>query len=77
MQALDAITIKHLANELNEQLAGSKISKVQHPHADEFLITVWGGNKAARENHNLLYINLNPQFSFCALINTAQKKTRA
>ena len=65
MQQLDAVTLQHLARELNESLAGAKISKVQHPSAYEFLIAVWGG--PPRE-HNLFYIHLNAEAPFCALV---------
>src|SRR5688500_16874831 len=67
MQQLDAITLKHLAAELHQWLEGAKVSKVQHPSSDEFLITFWAGAGLRPEGYNLFYINLNRQHPFCVL----------
>lgn len=72
MQQLDAITLKHLGRELNDWLAGAKVSKVQHPSAHEFLIVFWGGPPRL-EHHNLLVINLQPENPFCALVDSHAK----
>lgn len=73
MQALDAVTLKHLAAEYRTLLIGSalgaKVSKIQHLGKDEFVITFWGGPPRAG---NLLYINLSPEFAFCALLEGRQ-----
>jgi len=67
MQQLDALTLFHLAYELNSQLVGAKINKVQHPAEHEFLLGVWGG--AAPRNQRL-YVNLNPQHPCCFWLKT-------
>ncbi len=74
MQQLDAVTLKHLARELHEWLAGAKVSKVQHPSGPEFLLTFWGGPPRPN-HHNLLVINLQPENPFCALVDSHRKQT--
>lgn len=73
MQALDAVTLKALAVDLQSQLDHAKVSKVQHPSAREFLITFWGG-AIRSEQRNVFYINLSPDAPFCALITTKQRQ---
>ncbi|MBQ3786109.1 MAG: NFACT family protein, partial [Lachnospiraceae bacterium] len=48
--AFDGITIHALTKELNDTLAGGRISKIAQPESDELLITV----KAQGANHRLL-----------------------
>src|ERR1044072_7182146 len=73
MQQLDAITLKALASELDVMLRHAKVSKLQHPSAHEFVITFWGG--ASRPEHrNLLYIHLNPELPFLALLDSRERK---
>ncbi len=72
MQALDAMTLRHLAAELDQLLAHAKVSKIQHPSAHEFLLTFWGG-RADRGTRNQLYLNLHPQFSVCTLLDRKEK----
>jgi predicted ribosome quality control (RQC) complex YloA/Tae2 family protein len=76
MQQLDAITLKHLATELQSLLDNAKVSKVQHPSAHEFLITFWGG-PARPDNLNLFYIQLNPEAPFCALTHPKHRQQTA
>lgn len=66
-QQLDALTLKHLAAEFQDVLGPAKVSKVQHPSAHEFLLTFWGGTPRPADA-NLLYIHLNPEMPFCALV---------
>jgi predicted ribosome quality control (RQC) complex YloA/Tae2 family protein len=73
MQQLDAITLYHLANEWQYWLAGSKISKIQHPSAYEFLITLWGGANRP-DKLTSLYFYINPQLPFCTLVSNQHKK---
>lgn len=76
MQQLDAITLKALGAEFSQLLDGAKVSKVQHPSAHEFLITFWGGadRRQSDEALNTLYIHLNAEAPFCALIGNRQKQ---
>lgn len=77
MQQLDAATLKAMAAELSLLLDGAKVSKVQHPSAHEFLITFWGGAERRNdgdEARNILYIHLNPEMPFCALISNRQRQ---
>ncbi|MEM0952080.1 MAG: NFACT RNA binding domain-containing protein [Cyanobacteria bacterium P01_H01_bin.74] len=73
MQQLDSITLHHLACEWDKILPGSKVSKVQHPSAHEFLIAFWGGQTQA-DSHRNLYIHLNPQLPFVVLVSASFKK---
>lgn len=80
-QKIDAITLKHLAADLRTMLLGAKVSKIMHPHRDEFLMTVWGheyDNAAVRPRGELnqLYINLNPEFSCVFLMDAKTEKDR-
>jgi predicted ribosome quality control (RQC) complex YloA/Tae2 family protein len=76
MQQLDAVTLKHLATELQSLLDNAKVSKVQHPSAHEFLITFWGG-PARPDNLNLFYIQLSPEAPFCALTHPKHRQQTA
>ena len=60
--AFDGITIHALTKELNDTLAGGRISKIAQPESDELLITV----KAQGANHRLL-ISADPLCPFYTL----------
>lgn len=65
MQPLDAITLNHLANELDLKLAGGKINKVQQPSYNELLLHLWSSGETGRTK---FYVSIDPQISFCALV---------
>jgi len=65
MQPIDALTLKHLGAELDIKLCDGKIHKIQQPSHYEILLHLWVGGDAGRQK---LYINVHPQFSFCALL---------
>ncbi|MBX2861745.1 MAG: NFACT family protein [Vampirovibrio sp.] len=71
MQALDAITLNHLAAEYRQLLVGAKINKIQHVSGNEFILGFWGISGAnwaefgeTVQNHRL-YINLTPDHACC------------
>lgn len=76
MQQLDAVTLKALALELQSLLDNAKVSKVQHPSPQEFLITFWGG-PVRPDNLNLFYIQLSPEAPFCVLTQPKHKQETA
>jgi predicted ribosome quality control (RQC) complex YloA/Tae2 family protein len=77
MQPLDAVTLKALAAQWEAMLLGSRIAKVMHPSAHEFLLTFWGGAvRDTEENPNhcdLLYIHLGPEAPFACLTESRQR----
>ncbi|MGE0200662.1 MAG: NFACT family protein [Candidatus Melainabacteria bacterium] len=70
MQAIDAITLRLFAAELNTLLTGAKIQKIQHPNNNELVISLWGG--ALQGDRHLFYINLDPAISACCLAGKAE-----
>ncbi len=72
MQQLDSLTLKHLAAELNEMLAGSKINKIQHLTGPEFLLGFWGARMDRRQR---LYINVGPEIPCCFLSSAEEVET--
>lgn len=77
MQPLDAVTLKALAAQWEAMLLGSRVAKVMHPSAHEFLLTFWGGAvRDTEENPNhcdLLYIHLGPEAPFACLAESRQR----
>jgi predicted ribosome quality control (RQC) complex YloA/Tae2 family protein len=65
MQPIDALTLQHLAGELDVKLADGKVNKVQQASHHELLLQLWVGADAGRQK---LYINIHPAYAFCALI---------
>lgn len=65
MQPIDALTLHHLAAELDVKLADGKINKIQQASHFELLLHLWVGGKAGRQK---LYINIEPEFAFCTFI---------
>ncbi len=65
MQPIDALTLKHLAAELDLKLADGKINKIQQANHNEVLLHLWVGGEASRQK---LYINVHPQYAFCVLV---------
>ncbi|MBY0449920.1 MAG: NFACT family protein [Cyanobacteria bacterium] len=65
-QALDAVTLAFLAEELNQQLAGTRVSKIQHLTRTEFVIQFWGGALSAGQPDRF-YIQLSPESPCCFL----------
>ncbi len=74
MQQLDALTLKWLAAELEQNLLGAKVSKVQHPSAREFIISFWGGASRGNQQNNL-YIHLSPNAPFCLLVDNKTRQS--
>ncbi|MEZ4575190.1 MAG: NFACT family protein [Vampirovibrionales bacterium] len=69
MQPLDALTIKHLARELDVKLSGGKISKIHQSHFHDLFLHCWVGGQA---RHQKLYVSIKPELAFCTLLdNTA------
>jgi predicted ribosome quality control (RQC) complex YloA/Tae2 family protein len=54
MQALDALTLFHLAREATDLTQSAKVNKVQHLSPHEWALYLWGAKKGASR----LYINL-------------------
>lgn len=71
-QALDALTLKHLARELSAQLCGARIQKVQQPDRHAFVLSFWGG-KNTNNGRGKLYIHLNPQAPCCFILQPGQE----
>lgn len=65
MQPIDALTLHHLAGELDLKLADGKINKIQQASHHELLLHLWVGGEVGRQK---LYINIRPEYAFCALI---------
>ncbi len=65
-QALDAVTLAFLAEELNQQLSGTRVSKIQHLTRTEFVIQFWGGALSAGQPDRF-YIQLSPVSPCCFL----------
>lgn len=65
MQPVDALTLHHLAAELDVKLADGKINKVQQASHHELLLHLWVGGEAGRQK---LYINIQPNYAFCTLL---------
>lgn len=65
MIPIDALTLGHLARELDVKLADGKINKIQQPGHFELLLHLWVGGEAGRQK---LYINIEPQYAFAALL---------
>ncbi len=73
MQALDAITLKHLASELNSTCVGTRLNKIQHPAKHDYIFSLWGGSDIDRNGRNTLYINLDPAHPSAFLIHNHDK----
>ncbi len=76
MQTLDAVTLKAVAGEWREMLAHSRVQKIYHPSAREFLLTFWGGAVRAggqRSGRDLLYIHLGAEAP-CVFLADSQER---
>jgi len=73
LQALDALTLKFLAQEWAQTLEGSKITKITQPSAYEFVLGFWGG-KTRDKDADTLYLHLNPQMPLGVLVNNKQRQ---
>jgi predicted ribosome quality control (RQC) complex YloA/Tae2 family protein len=75
MQPLDAITLKHLAHELNAWLARSKVNRIQQPTRFEFILTLWGRGlpeSAGAIAGSRLYLCIHPETP-CAFLSSADQ----
>ncbi len=73
-QRLDAISVRHAVRELNEAWVGAKIQKITQHHPTEFSIEIWNNssNASTLENKSVLYLHLNKQNPFFALLTPSE-----
>ena len=68
----DAFTLRHVARELNEALAGGKVNKIIQPSRDETDILLYAGGKTRK-----LILNTNASFARACISESARSAPAA
>lgn len=74
MQPIDAITLGHLATELNDLLSGAKIQRIQQANYHELLLHVFSPNRDIAGPMKWL-ISIRPEHSFTCIAKTLPELT--
>ena len=77
MQHLDALTLHHVAAELNQTLQGDRIQRVQHLSHSEFVLVLRRGQRSDTDQKQAgrFYITIQPMFPACCLTSAEALKT--